>query len=102
MRFVKILRLWVGHQVLGLKIRRRSMMTRDLEKMLVGTIKELLKDRQYFHKSTVGPEYCHLTEEGNRAILTAINLLGPRLMLAIDKEDIERSKQLVLNELKGK
>lgn len=78
------------------------MHTRDLEKMLVGTIKELLKDRQYFHKSSVGPEYCHLTEEGNRAILTAINLLGPRLMLAMDKEDIERSKQLVLDQLKGK
>lgn len=78
------------------------MITRDLEKMLVGTIKELLKDRQYFHKSSVGPEYCRLTEEGERAILTAVGLLGPRLVLAMDREDIERSKQLVLDELKGK
>lgn len=68
--------------------------------MLLGSIKELIKDRECFYYSTVGPEYCHLTEEGNRAVLEMINLLGGKLRVAIEQEDIERSKELMLNELK--
>ena len=78
------------------------MRTKDVEKMMVGSIKEILKDRDYFYYSSVGPEYCHLTDQGKKAILDIINVLGSRLAVAIEKEDIERSKQLVLNELKGK
>jgi hypothetical protein len=78
------------------------MLRRDAEKMIIGSIKELLKDRQYFYYSNVGPDYCHLTDEGKAAIIDIINVLGSRMLVAIEKEDIERSKQLVLNELKGK
>jgi hypothetical protein len=78
------------------------MLRRDVERMIVGSIKEIIRDRQYFYHSTVGPEYCHLTEEGNRAIIDLVNLLGSRLLKAELEEDIERSKKLVLDELKGK
>jgi hypothetical protein len=78
------------------------MRSKDVEKMMVGSIKEILKDRNYFYYSNVGPEYCHLTDQGKEAILDIINLLGSRMAVAIEKEDIERSKQLVLDELKGK
>ena len=78
------------------------MLRRDVEKMIVGSIKEILKDRQYFYYSTVGPDYCHLTDEGKDAIVDMVNILGSRMLVAIDREDIERSKQLMLNELKGK
>jgi len=78
------------------------MLRRDAEKMIIGSIKELLKDRQYFYYSNVGPDYCHLTEEGKTAIVDIINVLGSRMLVAIEKEDIERSKELVLKELKGK
>jgi hypothetical protein len=43
-----------------------------------------------------------LTEEGNRAIIDLVNILGSRLIKAEAEEDIERSKQLVLDQLKGK
>lgn len=78
------------------------MRSQDVEKMLVGSIKEIVKDRKYFYYSTIGPEYCHLTDEGKDAILDAVNLLASRMIVAIEKEDIERSKKLVLDELKGK
>jgi hypothetical protein len=78
------------------------MLRRDVEKMIVGSVKEIIKDRQYFYYSSVGPDYCHLTEEGKSAIIDMINVLGSRMLVAIEKEDIERSKQLVLDELKGK
>ena len=78
------------------------MLRRDVEKMIIGSVKEIIKDRQYFYYSSVGPDYCHLTEEGKSAIIDMINVLGSRMLVAIEKEDIERSKQLVLDELKGK
>jgi hypothetical protein len=78
------------------------MLRRDVERMIVGSIKEILKDRQYFYYSTVGPDYCHLTEEGKDAIIDVVNILGSRMLVAIEQEDIERSKQLVLDQLKGK
>lgn len=78
------------------------MLRRDVEKMIIGSVKEIIKDRQYFYHSTVGAEYCHLTEEGNRAIIDLVNVLGSRLLKAEAEEDIERSKQLVLDQLKGK
>ena len=69
---------------------------------MVGSIKEIIKDKNYFYYSSIGPEYCHLTDQGKEAIMDIMNLLGSRLAVAIEKEDIERSKQLVLDELKGK
>lgn len=78
------------------------MRSKDVEKMMVGSIKELLQDPKYFYHSTVGTEYCHLTDLGKDAILDVVNILGPRFIKAIAEEDITRSKQLVLDELKGK
>lgn len=70
--------------------------------MMVGSIKEMLQDPKYFYHSTIGPEYCHLTDLGKDAILDVVNILGSRMLVAIATEDIERSKQLVLDQLKGK
>lgn len=76
------------------------MRTQDVEKMIIGSVREVIKDRTYFHNSTIGPEYCHLTEQGQRAINEMFNILLPRLVKAQELEDIERSKALVLQELK--
>jgi hypothetical protein len=78
------------------------MLRQDVERMIIGSIKEILRDRQYFYHSTVGPDYCHLTEEGKTAIVDLVNILGSRMLVAIDQEDIERSKRLVLDELTNK
>ena len=75
------------------------MLRRDAERMIMGSIKEIIRDRQYFYYSNVGADYCHLTEEGKNAIIDMINVLGSRMLIAIEKEDIERSKQIVLSEL---
>jgi len=76
------------------------MFVKDVEKMIIGSVKEVIKDRNLFHNSSVGPEYCHLTDEGARAMTEMLNLLLPRLLKAQELEDVERSKQIVLGELK--
>ena len=76
------------------------MFVKDVEKMILGSVKEVIRDRNLFHNSTVGPEYCHLTAEGIQALSEMCNVLLPRLVKAQELEDIERSKALVLQELK--
>ena len=76
------------------------MFVKDAEKMIIGSLKEVMKDRNYFYNSTVGPEYCHLTDEGAKAMIEMLNILLPRLVKAQADEDNERSKMLVLQELK--
>ena len=78
------------------------MRSQDVERVLLGAVKELLDDPVYFYRSSVSPEYSHLTELGKTVIIETVTLLGSRLMAAQASEDIERSKQLVLDELKGK
>ena len=75
------------------------MFVKDAEKMIIGSLKEVMKDRNYFYNSTVGPEYCHLTDEGAKAMIEMLNILLPRLVKAQADEDNERSKMLVLKEL---
>lgn len=69
--------------------------------MLQGSIRTLIKDKNYFYHSSVGSNYCHLTEDGRRAVLDMVELIAPKLHEAMHQEDVERSKQLVLKELKG-
>jgi hypothetical protein len=78
------------------------MRTKDVEKMINGSVREVIQDRTYFHNSTMGLEYCHLTEQGQQAIIEMFNVLLPRLVKAQELEDVERSKKLVLDELKKK
>lgn len=76
------------------------MRSKDVEKMMVGSIKELLQDSKYFYHSTVGHDYCHLTDQGKEAVLDLVNIFGGRFIKAMADEDVERSKRLVLEELK--
>jgi hypothetical protein len=78
------------------------MNSKAAERVLIGAIKEVIQDNNYFYRSTAGPEYCHLTDLGKEVIIETLNIFGARMLTAMDLEDIERSKQLVLDELKGK
>ena len=76
------------------------MKTRNIEKMLLGTIKEIVHDRDYFYYSTVGPEYCHLTDEGKEEVIKWVELMAPG-MYKLEQEELDaRAKKLVWDELK--
>jgi len=66
-----------------------------------GGLMEIMKDRQYFYYSEVGPDYCHLTEEGERAIIEFINLVSYKMLEADNEELNQRAKEMVLKSLKG-
>lgn len=77
------------------------MTEKEVMYMVHGALRTLIKDRHYFYQSSIGSNYCHLTEDGRRAVLEMIEMLAPKLYEAMHNEDVERSKQLVIKELKG-
>ena len=73
---------------------------KDIRLALYGSLRMIIKDSKYFYYSSAGPEYCHLTEEGARAVIDLVNLFGSRLILAEANADVDRSKEIMLKELK--
>lgn len=61
---------------------------------------EILKDQRLYYYSKVGADYCHLTEEGEKALISWINLMGPHMHKLQQQELDARAKQLVFDELK--
>lgn len=71
----------------------------DIALFLYGAIRQIILEKDYFYQS-YHVEYRHLTDNGERAIINLINMLGPKLIRAMRDDDVQRGKDLVLNELK--
>lgn len=75
-------------------------MNKVLPNQVYAGLFEILKDQRLYYYSKVGAEYCHLTEEGEKAVVTWINTMGPQ-MHKMDQAVLDaRAKQMVVNELK--
>jgi hypothetical protein len=71
----------------------------DIAVSLYGALRQIIVEKDYFHQS-YQIEYSHLTGNGERAIINLVNMFGPRLLKAIHDDDIERGKELIMQELK--
>ena len=81
---------------------RKSKMDRQAVKDLAfGGLVEILKSKRYYYYSTVGADYCHLTEEGEKMVVEYINMLGYKVMKAEEDDLNRRAKELTMKALKG-
>lgn len=71
-----------------------------LQKTLYGAILELTQDSRYYYYSAVGSEYCEWTDKGKKVIIDLMHDYAYNIYRCRLDEDRERSKQLVLDELK--
>lgn len=69
--------------------------------LMFGGINELMRNRNYYHHSSVGQNYSYWTDEGKEALVEYMNVMGWKLKEAEEADLKERSKQLVINGLKG-
>lgn len=70
-----------------------------LKEFTYGGVMELMRNRKYFYHSTLG--YSRWTEEGREALCEFMGLVGVKMIEAEEAELRERSKQMVINTLKG-
>jgi hypothetical protein len=81
---------------------RKSNMNKDaIKDFMYGGVAELMRNRTYYYYSSVAPEYCHWTEEGEQALAEYMTLVGRQMLMAEEKELDQRAKDMVLNKLKG-
>ena len=69
--------------------------------LMFGGLHELMKDRKYYHHSTVGQQYSYWTEEGKEALHEYMQVMGWKLKEAEEADIKRRAKEMTLNALKG-
>jgi hypothetical protein len=76
------------------------METNALKDLLYGGLLELMKNRKYFHDSSL-PKYSYWTEEGLESVKEYITLLTPQICEAELAKLDKHAKKMVLKHLKG-
>jgi hypothetical protein len=69
--------------------------------VMFGGLIELMRNRRYYHLSSVGANYCHWTDEGKEALQEYIGIISHTLWEAEEADLKTRSKELVMQGLKG-
>jgi len=80
---------------------RKFDIKRSMNKDLVyGGLLELSRNKLVWHESTVSPEYSHLTEEGQDAIIHIVENMFRGLQIIHNQEVKEEAKRQTLEALK--
>lgn len=72
-----------------------------IKELLFGGINELMRNRSYYYKSTVGRDYCYFTEDGKEAVQEFVVEISKFINAAEEAELDQRAKDIVINTLKN-
>jgi hypothetical protein len=72
-----------------------------IKELMYGGIAEMMRNRHYYYYSSVGANYCHWTEEGQKALADYMTIIGWKMLEAEEAELDQRAKNMVLKNLKG-
>lgn len=73
-----------------------------IKDLLYGGVRELMNNRTYYYHSSVGQQYSHWTDEGQKALVEYMNLIGYKMIETEEAILNQRAKELVLEGLTGK
>jgi len=77
-------------------------MEKDAVKAIMyGGFNELMNNRDYYHRSSIGSKYSTWTEKGMKELIEYSLLMSQHIQEAEDKELNKRAKELVIKGLKG-
>jgi len=71
----------------------------ECQTMIKGAVEAIIDSKEYFYNSHVGPQYSHLTTEGETMLVKSMNTLLPLLAQARERELDERAKSITWNTL---
>jgi hypothetical protein len=54
-----------------------------IKEFTYGGLMELMRNRKYYYHSNVGPTYSHWTEDGEKALVEYMNMVGWKMILFI-------------------
>ena len=68
--------------------------------LMFGGVVELMRNREYYYKSSVGSSYNHWTDEGKVALQEYFDLVSIKIHESDEEEIHTRAKQMVFETLK--
>ena len=77
------------------------MQTSAIKELMYGGVRELMNNRTYYYHSSVGQQYSHWTDEGQKVLAEYMNLIGYKMIETEEAILNQRAKELVLKGLKG-
>jgi hypothetical protein len=72
-----------------------------IKDLFYGGVVEIMNNRNYYYKSSVGSEYNHLTEAGIKVMSDYMNVMAGMIADAEEASLNKRAKDLVISGLKG-
>lgn len=82
-------------------MKNSKMQKSAIKDLVYGGLEEILNNSRHYYKSSVGSNYCHLTDSGKEAILEYIELIAHKINEAEERDLDRRAKEQVLKELKS-
>jgi hypothetical protein len=72
-----------------------------LKDVTYGSIKELMRNPDYYYHSSASSDFCYWTESGKKALLEHMQVIA-WLMFRTEHDELDaRAKEMVMNTLKG-
>lgn len=71
-----------------------------IETMILGSLKEFVRQKDYYRISGIGLEYCYTTEEGSKALSVMMDQHLRLLHAAMSNDEVEQAKQHMMDTLK--
>jgi len=72
-----------------------------LKELMYGAIEEMMKNSKYYYHSSIGSNYSHWTDTGKENLHEFLEMISHEVAKARAAEDEQRSKDLVMKELKS-
>ena len=72
-----------------------------LKELMYGAIEEMMKNGKYYYQSSIGAGYSHWTDAGKENLHEFLEMISHEVAKARAAEDEQRSKDLVMKELKS-
>ena len=77
-------------------------MEKDVVKDLMwGGLIELMNNKEFYYRSSVGPEYGHWTDRGTSVMMAFMSSMTKQMVAAEEQELNRRAKEMVIKGLKG-
>jgi hypothetical protein len=72
-----------------------------IKDLVYGGLEEIINNSRHYYKSSVGSNYCHLTDSGKQAIVEFMDLMAYKITEAEEEDLDRRAKEMVLKELRS-
>lgn len=69
--------------------------------IMFGGVSELIKNKNFYYFSSIGPQYCHWTEEGKMELQAYMDFMAYTVLQAETADLDRRAKEMVIGVLKN-